>query len=72
MTEYQCWFCGQGIERTDTGAVMITLESIWRWEVGSHSDDDPLQSVYGHSYCAKNRMKGATMDIEPSIFGEED
>ena len=72
MTEYQCWFCGQGIERKDAGAVMITLEGLWRWEASSPSEDDPLQSIYSHSLCAKDRLKGATMDIEPSIFGEGD
>lgn len=72
MNEYQCWFCGQGIERNDTGAVMIALEGLWRWEAGLRSGDDPLQSVYGHSVCVKSRLKGATMDIEPSIFGEGD
>jgi len=70
--EFQCWFCGQGIERSDVGAVIITIESLWRWESESQSDDDPVQSVYAHSHCAKAKLEGATMDIEPSIFGEED
>jgi hypothetical protein len=70
MTDYQCWFCGHGIERADAGAVMITLEGLWRRQAGSRSEDEPLQSVYSHSLCAKDRLKGATMNIEPSIFGE--
>ena len=70
--EFQCWFCGQGIERSDAGAVIITIESLWRWEGESQSDDDPVQSVYAHSHCAKPKLEGATMDFEPSIFGEED
>jgi hypothetical protein len=70
--EFQCWFCEQGIEQKDAGAVMITVESLWRWAEESQSDDDPVQSVYAHSHCAKAGLKGATMDIEPSIFGEDD
>ncbi len=70
--DFQCWFCGQGIERTDVGAVIITIENLWRWEAESQSDDDPVQSVYAHSKCAKTKLEGATMDFEPSIFGEED
>ena len=72
MSDYQCWFCGEGIERTDASAVMITVESLWRWDAGSQRDDDPMQSIYAHSACAKNHLRGATMAIEPSIFGEED
>jgi hypothetical protein len=71
MNEYQCWFCGKGIERADTGAVIITLEGLWHRQAGSN-DEDPLQAIYAHSVCAKDRLKGATMTIEPSIFGEED
>jgi hypothetical protein len=72
MTEFQCWFCGQGISRADAGAVIITVQSLWRWDAGSRSDSDPLQSVYAHSTCAKERLRGETMSLEPSIFGEED
>ena len=71
MNEYQCWFCGEGIERSDTGAVLITLESLWRWDSRISRRKRPAQSVYGHSACARGRMKGATMEIEPSIFGED-
>jgi hypothetical protein len=69
--EFQCWFCGQGVEQNDAGAVMITVESLWRWAEELQSDDDPVQSIYAHSHCAKSSLKGATMDIEPNIFGEE-
>jgi hypothetical protein len=72
MSEFQCWFCGEGIERTDTGAVMINIESLWRWAEGKRNDDDPWQTIYAHSQCAKDRMAGATMNLEPSIFGEDD
>jgi hypothetical protein len=72
MNEYQCWFCGEGIERADTGALMISVEGLWRWDAGSRSEDDPWQSIYVHSKCAKERLNGATMSLEPSVFGEED
>jgi hypothetical protein len=42
MTKYQCWFCGHGIEEADTGAVVISLQSFWRWKSGSQGDDDPF------------------------------
>jgi len=71
MNSYQCWFCDESIERTDTGAVMISAEGLWRWEAGSRSEDDPWQCIYAHSKCAKQRMKGATRSLEPNIFGEE-
>lgn len=71
MAEYSCWFCGRGIERSDDGAILITLEGLWRWHDASRADDDPFQQVYAHSACAKVRLKGATMDIEPSVFGED-
>jgi hypothetical protein len=72
MTEYQCWFCGEGIERSDTGAILVTVENLWRNDAGSVSEDDPLQNVYAHSSCAKVRMQGYTMTLEPSIFGEDE
>jgi hypothetical protein len=71
MTEYQCWFCGQGIERADGGAVIIIIENLWRWADAARTADDPFQSVYAHSQCAKDRMTGATMNLEPHIFGED-
>lgn len=70
MAEYSCWFCDQKIDRSDEGAVLITFESLWRWHDGPRTDD-PAQQVYAHSSCAKQRLKGATMDIEPSMFGED-
>jgi hypothetical protein len=71
MNEYQCWFCGEGIDRADTFAVMIAAENLWRWDAGSKSDDDPWQSVYAHSACAKTRLKGATMDLEADLLGDD-
>ncbi|WP_395445745.1 hypothetical protein [Caulobacter sp. UC70_42] len=72
MNEYTCWFCGKGIERTDHGAVAIGVESLWRWDADQRGDDDPWQQIYAHAECAKIRMVGATMTLEPSIFGEDD
>ena len=72
MNEYQCWFCGKGITRVDAGAVMIIVESLWRWDAGSRSEDDPWQSIYAHSGCAKEKMEGSTMLLEPGVFGEDD
>ena len=71
MTEYQCWFCGQGIERADAGAVAITVENLWRWEAASPGDEGDLQLVFAPSNCAKDRLQGTTMKLEPSIFGED-
>ncbi len=68
MNEYSCWFCAGNIDRVDTGAVMIVVESLWDWDDGNRSD--AWQSVYAHSHCAKARLTGATMSIEPHIFGE--
>lgn len=71
MSEYQCWFCGEGIDRTaDAHAVMIAVENPWRWDAGSKSDDDPWQAVYAHSACARIRLKGKTMDLEPHVLGD--
>ena len=72
MAEYQCWFCGQGIERSDTLAVLITVENLWHYDAGSVSKYDPQQNVYAHSTCAQARLQGETMALDPSIFGEED
>ena len=72
MTDYQCWFCGESILRAHEGAVIINIESLWRWDTGSLDDDRPSQDIYAHSTCAKEQMTGATMSLDPSIFGEED
>ena len=72
MSDYQCWFCGEGIARADRGAVIVNIESLWRWDAGSLDDDRPSQDIYAHSKCAKEQMKGATMGLDPSVFGEDD
>ena len=51
---------------------MVTIGGLWRWEAGSQDSGNPSQWIYAHSECTKDRLKGATMDIEPHIFGEED
>lgn len=71
MNVYGCWFCDEAIERSDAGAVMVSVASLWRWDAGSRDEDDPFQSFYAHSTCAKTHLKGATMSLEPEIFGEE-
>lgn len=71
MSDYQCWFCGGPIARADKGAVIINIESLWRWDAGSPDTDAPSQDIYAHSRCAKEHMRGAAMSLEPSVFGEE-
>lgn len=72
MLDFQCWFCGAGINRDDAGALLVSVEGLWRWAEGRRATDDPFQNIYVHSHCAKDRMAGATMNLEPSVFGEED
>ncbi|WBY08799.1 hypothetical protein PIB19_05035 [Sphingomonas sp. 7/4-4] len=71
MLDFQCWFCGEGIDRDDRGALLVSVESLWRWAEGKRGKDDPFQNIYIHARCAKDRMAGATMELEPSVFGEE-
>jgi hypothetical protein len=52
--------------------VMFGVQNIWRWESGVLKDDDPYQAVYAHSQCTKDRMRGATMSLDPSTFLEAD
>ena len=72
MLDFQCWFCGDGIDRNDDSALMVSVESLWRWLEGAREKDAPFQTIYAHSRCAKDRMAGATMQLEPSVFGKED
>jgi hypothetical protein len=67
IMDYQCWFCGNGIESANGGA-----ENLWKWESGSRNEDDPYQAIFAHSACAKTRMIGATMRLKPDIFGDDD
>ncbi len=70
--QFQCWFCDEGIERSDTSAVIVSVSGLWNWEAQRKRNDDPVQSIYAHSACAKERLKGTTMDLDPSVFVEEE
>jgi len=72
MDEFSCWFCDRVIDRSDPGAVLIHLRSFWCWFDGSSTEDRPTQDVYAHSGCAKDRLVGARMTLDPSIFEEGD
>ena len=72
MLDFQCWVCGEGIGREDNTAVLVSVENLWRWAMGQRESDDPFQNLYLHSRCAKARLAGATMELEPSVFGEDD
>lgn len=50
---------------------MITAEGLWQWESGVGGDNPRVQSIFAHSNCAKNALKGASMELSPHIFGEE-
>jgi hypothetical protein len=70
--EFACWFCGEGIERDDPAAVLITIENLWRWKSAWRKKNNPSQAIYAHSRCAGDRMRGATMNVEPNDFLEDD
>lgn len=73
MLGFSCWFCGQSIDREDASAVVLTVENLWKWDTGEPlEEEDPQQSVYSHTACAKDRLKGATMGLDPSTFLEDD
>jgi hypothetical protein len=72
MSDIQCWFCGQGIERADANALRITLEGLWRWRNNTETADDTGQSIFVHLACAELHLRGNSMDVDPSILGEED
>ena len=63
MTEYECWFCGKGIDRGDALAVGVSARNMW-----SSDDDDPTQDLYIHSECAAERLTGARMSFDPSVL----
>jgi len=71
MTGYQCWFCDQGIERADANAVIINVESLWRWVDAALMNDNPSQSIYAHSLCAKDRLTGGRLRRRPQNFGND-
>ena len=46
----------------------MNVGGLWRWDKGSTAEDDPWQQIYAHSACARDRLRGATMTLEPEIF----
>jgi len=71
MVEFQCWFCGEGIDRGDVGAVIVSVANLWRWSENKRGADEPSQDFYCHTECAKRRMAGNNMTLEAHIFGDE-
>jgi hypothetical protein len=61
---YECWFCGQGIDRADRPALSIGLRELWN----DGAEAEPAQTIYAHFLCAETRMKGASMDLERDVF----
>lgn len=61
---YECWFCGQGIDRADGPALSIGLWELWN----GGAEAEPAQTIYAHFHCAETRMKGASMDLERDAF----
>jgi hypothetical protein len=68
MSEYQCWFCGREIEQVDLHAVMISVRNFWDWHADRPDNDAPSQTIFVHSACTKSRMRGATMELDPSTL----
>ena len=46
---HQCCFCDRAIDETDTGAVLITLSSLWDRVEGA-------QALFSHSACAIRKL----------------
>lgn len=68
MEGFECWFCGQTIDPTDAGAVLIGIGNLW-----TPHDDGPGQAIAAHSSCARDRLKSARgWDIDPSVFRSDD
>ena len=71
MLDFACWFCGEGIDRDDNSALLVSVENLWRWAEGKRGKSDPFQNLYAHSRCAELRMTGATMSLEPNALRED-
>ena len=67
MTEFECWFCGKGVDRGDSLALVLSARNLW-----SNDEDDPTQYFYLHSECAIERLAGARMGFEPSDLTDPD
>jgi hypothetical protein len=61
--EYECWFCGLGIDPADDSALVIGLWNLW-----NGTEDSPAQNIFVHFDCAETRMKGASMSLERDTF----
>ena len=70
---YQCWFCGTAIARSDPRALMIGLESFWRWHDAGDQAPGPQQIIYAHGVCAQTAMWGIGPDreLDLSLFGDD-
>lgn len=66
MQGCECWFCGQTIDPKDVNAVFISIANLWR-----SGADAPAQAIAAHSSCARERLKGTRMEIDPRTFGED-
>lgn len=60
---YECWFCGDGIDQSQTDSLRLVIEPLW-----SDDEDSPSQDIYAHFSCAQTRMPGAKMTLERGTF----
>lgn len=61
---YECWFCGEGIEKNGRQALTIGLSDLW----SNQCEAPPTQIIYAHFYCAQKRMEGSSMALEPDVL----
>ena len=61
---YECWFCGEGIERNGRQALAIGLSDLW----SDQFDEPPTQIIYAHFDCAQKRMEGSSMPLEQDVL----
>lgn len=60
---YECWFCGNGLDRKSNDALRIVIGNLWESDT-----DSPAQEIYSHFACAAEHMAGAKMALEREIF----
>ncbi len=63
---YECWLCGEAIDRRNIDALRVTIELLW-----TEDADNPSQEIYAHFSCAQSRMMGAKMSLEADTFAVE-
>ena len=63
---YECWFCGEAIDRKNADALRIVVAPLWTGD-----DDCTSQELYAHFSCAQSRMAGARMSLEAETFVSE-